>query len=263
VFSFLWTNAVIKNVVQVSVAGAFGAWWCHPQEIRPFCTSAVSRPLMRAVTTSFGSVCLGSLVVNPAHLLLAIGGICCCVTGSRRAAAARRSSGTGNPAESVGMGGCLGTLRKSLGRTLRSCNRWTFTYIGLYGYGFREAGERAIQLFETREWLEVVQDSLVPNVLSMACFVIGGSSGTFAVVFQGSGSSVGATSQVPTFVAFLTGSVVGYVISTCLLHGLIGSSVNGVLVCFASHPFEFDVNHQRLSKGLRDIWSHQVWESRA
>jgi Plasma-membrane choline transporter len=260
--SFLWTNAVIKNVLQVSVAGAFGAWWCHPREIRPFCTSAVSGTLMRAVTTSLGSVCLASLVVDPAHLLVTIGRCCGCRNGNQRPVTLG-SSLSGNPVVSAGLGGCLGSLRRSLDRTLRSCNRWTFTYIGLYGYGFREAGGRALQLFETREWLEVVQDSLVPNVLSMACFVIGGSSGTFAVVLQGSTSSVTLTSQIPTFVAFFTGSVVGYVISTCLLHGLIGSSVNSVLVCFASHPFEFDVNHQRLSKGLRDVWSHQGWESHA
>jgi Plasma-membrane choline transporter len=66
----------------------------------------------------------------------------------------------------------------------KTCNRWAYTYIGLYGYNFNEAGFRAKQLFETREWTSVVNDNLVYNILWMASVAIGGWTGTFGVLVQ-------------------------------------------------------------------------------
>lgn len=54
----------------------------------------------------------------------------------------------------------------------------------MYGYSFAEAGDKAIQLFETRGWMAVVQDNLIHNVLLMAAMVIGGSTGTFGVIVE-------------------------------------------------------------------------------
>jgi hypothetical protein len=56
------------------------------------------------------------------------------------------------------------------------------------------------------------------------------------------------------------GSVLGYVLSNILLVGVVGSAVNTILVCFAAGPFEFDKNHPRLSREMREVWSQQVWE---
>ena len=272
VISFVWTNAVIKNTVRVVVASTIGAWWTHPQDIRPFCTLAVSRPLLQALTTSFGSICLGSLVVSPAQVLSVVGQCCCCLFGHPDCSGTEpytntntkdieAAGGADSAADSVGLGRHLyHHVNTPLSRFVRCCNRWSFTYIGLYGYPFREAGDRAIQLFETREWLEVVHDNLIPNVLFMASVVIGGSTGTFAVVVEETDGYYFSAFHMPTFVAFVIGSTLGYVLSNILLLGLVGSAVNTILVCFASFPFEFDANHRRLSDELREMWSQQVWE---
>jgi hypothetical protein len=260
--SFLWTNEVIKNIVQVTVAGAIGSWWCHPEEIRPFCASAVSRPLLIAMSSSFGSVCLGSLVVGPALLLSTLGRCCCYAIGNPDCGGKLKVSETAVGSTPVKCDpGCLSSIRGSLVRRWRSYNRWSFTYIGLYGYGFHEAGERAVELFETREWLEIVSDSLIHNILLMACVVLGGSAGTFAVVLLETDGSSFSTYQVPTFIAFLSGSIIGYVLSSTLLVGVVGSAVNAVLVCFASFPFEFDLHHRRLSNELREAWSQRTWDT--
>jgi hypothetical protein len=127
----------------------------------------------------------------------------------------------------------------------------------LYGYGFHEAGIRAIQLFETREWLGIVSDNVIHNILLMACIVLGGSAGTFAVVMLETEGY-----RAPTIVAFLSGSIVGYVLSSTLIVGVVSSAVNTVLVCFASFPFEFDLHHRRLSQELREAWRQRALESR-
>merc|ERR1711988_576862 len=61
VVMLFWGVQVLKNVVHVTIAGSFASWYFrfpHHQETNPTLTA-----LLRACTTSFGSVCLGSLVV--------------------------------------------------------------------------------------------------------------------------------------------------------------------------------------------------------
>ena len=123
-----------------------------------------------------------------------------------------------------------------------------------------DAGDKAIQLFETREWLEVVRDNLIQNVLHMASFIIGGSTGTFAVIVEETDGYDFTSFHKPIFSAFLVGSVIGYVLSNILLLGVVASAVNTVLVCFAAGPFDFEKNHSRLSREMREVWSQQVFE---
>jgi hypothetical protein len=61
--SFFWTAQVIKNVVHVTTAGTVATWWLIPHEASGCCSQAVRDSYWRSVTTSFGSICLGSLIV--------------------------------------------------------------------------------------------------------------------------------------------------------------------------------------------------------
>lgn len=61
--SLYWVAQVISNVVHVTVAGVCGTWWLHPTEANGCCSQAVRSSYWRSVTSSFGSICLGSLLV--------------------------------------------------------------------------------------------------------------------------------------------------------------------------------------------------------
>lgn len=246
-FSFAWTNLVIKNIVRVTVASAIGTWWFRPKEVAPCCTSAVSKPLCQAITTSLGSICLGSLVVLPSQIVRGCTWLCCLA--SFRNKDNRQSTQEDNAS-------CFGILRRYFLR----CNRWSFCYIGMYGYSFAEAGDKAIQLFETREWMSVVQDNLIHNVLLLASIVIGGSTGTFGVLVEEVDGYTFTSFHKPIITAFMVGSILGFVLSNILLLGVVGSAVNTILVCFAAGPFEFHQNHPRLSGEMREVWSQQVFE---
>jgi hypothetical protein len=282
--SFCWTNMVIKNIVRVTVASAIGTWWFTPGEIRPCCSSAVGRPLAQSFTTSLGSICMGSLVIFPASALAVLFHIACWLVGAddyEEAVVTRPTNNNSHANGVAGIGGGGGTattilspaeqacferhkkemdVLSRISRSLRCCNRWSYTYIGMYGYSFAEGGEKAIQLFETREWMDVVRDNLIQNVLLMASLVIGGSTGTFAVLVEEVDGYTFTTLHKPIITAFVTGSILGFVLSNILLLGLVGSAVDATLVCFAAGPFEFDKNHPRLSREMRDVWSQQVWE---
>lgn len=61
--SFYWTIQVISNVVHTTTAGTVGTWWMAPTEANGCCSRAVRDSYVRSITTSFGSICLGSLIV--------------------------------------------------------------------------------------------------------------------------------------------------------------------------------------------------------
>jgi len=153
-FSFLWTNSVIKNITRVTVANVVGTWWFSPGSVGRICTPVLGGALLRAVTTSLGSICLGSLVVQPAQALVGILKCCCCVVGnpesncmnpqgSRVVPQARKrnallnsseDTGIGSPADSIGLCRRICGLNDHVSVCLRSCNRWSFTYIGMCKY---------------------------------------------------------------------------------------------------------------------------------
>lgn len=61
--SYYWTIQVISNVVHVTTAGTVGTWWFAPREASGCCSKAVRDSYVRSMTTSFGSICFGSLIV--------------------------------------------------------------------------------------------------------------------------------------------------------------------------------------------------------
>jgi Plasma-membrane choline transporter len=46
-------------------------------------------------------------------------------------------------------------------------------YVGLYGFGYVEAGRNVIQLFEQKGWTVIITDDLADNVLSMMSVGVG------------------------------------------------------------------------------------------
>lgn len=63
VLSYHWTSQVIKNVLHVTVSGVVGTWWFAPQDCLSVWSPAIMDSFSRATTYSFGSICMGSLLV--------------------------------------------------------------------------------------------------------------------------------------------------------------------------------------------------------
>eukprot|EP00536_Pseudo-nitzschia_multiseries_P003163 jgi/Psemu1/252407/estExt_Genewise1Plus.C_470050 len=274
IVSLYWTTMVIKNVVQVAVAGVIGGpWWFGVKYYRGGCrsNSMVSYPLIRACTISFGTICFGSLVELPAQILSIVVSCLCWITDDLVTGDSGPAFGENPRSELVGIddrkhfpggggsGGFPSYLHR-LDRVLRSCNRWAYVYIGMYNYSFCEGGEKAIQLFETREWMDIARDTLIQNILLMASTVIGGLTGMVSVVVEEVDGYEFTSLHKPIMTSFLIGFFLGFILSNILLLGLAGAAVNTILVCFAAEPFEFDRVHPNLSREMREVWSQQVWE---
>jgi hypothetical protein len=123
----------------------------------------------------------------------------------------------------------LNCLRR-FGRQLQACNRWSYTYVGMYNYTFMDGGKKAIDLFETREWMEIVRDNLIQNILVMASIIIGGSSAMVAVLVEEVDGYTFTSLNKPIVTSFWIGFILGFVLSNILLLGVVGSAVNTILV---------------------------------
>lgn len=136
-------------------------------------------------------------------------------------------------------------------------NHWAFTYIGLYNYSFSDAAGHATELFEKRGWTTIVSDDLVPNILLITSFVLGGLTGCFGHILEWINLLQISSLDEPGLVSFVIGTVIGVVLAS-ILFGIIHSAVNTVLVCFAAEPVDFQENHPQLSDEMRESW-REVW----
>ena len=125
--SFYWTTQVIKNIVHVTVAGTVGTWWFVPGEARSCCSPAVRNSYWRSVTTSFGSICFGSLLVA-------------IIQATREIIYSMRNE---DNSLLVCLLDCILGLLEQLAEYF---NKWAYIYVGLYGYGFVEASVSVLQV---------------------------------------------------------------------------------------------------------------------
>lgn len=229
--SFYWVAQVVSNVVHVTVAGTVGTWWFHPQEANGCCSQGVRSSYWRSITTSFGSICLGSLIVA-------------LIQATREMIRSMQNDGEGSML--LCLADCLLSCIESLAEYF---NKWAYCYVGLYGYGFIEASINVLHLFQARGWSAIIADTLVDTVLFMLSICGGLVTGVIGILIatamgQGTETLAGA---------FLVGMIIGIVLCSTLF-GLVSSATNTIIVCFAEAPQEFQANHPVLSEQMLDAW---------
>ena len=235
--SYYWTFHVINNIVQVTVAGVVGTWWFVPSDASSFCSRSIRDSYFRALTFSFGSICLGSLLVAVIESLVAM-------------VRNLRESGDGGSVF-LCIAECLLALLRDV---IEYFNRWAFTYVGVYGYSFVEAGKNVMNLFKSRGWTTIITDHLAQSVLTLVSVGVGLITGITSLIFSRThgmvfGDELGASSAA-FFIGFTTGLVL-----TSTLMSLVSAAVNTVIVCYADAPAEFRVNHPKHSDDMQEGWA--------
>jgi len=237
--SFFFTHQVIQNCTHVTVSGTVGSWWFSPEH-SGCCSGGVMGSVIRTLTTSFGSVCFGSLLVAILQATKAV---------------AQAARGENGGSFLLCIAECI---LQCLADILEYFNKWAFVYVGLYGYSYIEAGKNVFTLFKNRGWEAIIADDLISNVffflslsVGLICAGIGYAfnENSFGGIFADAidtGLSVSVTNAV-------LGFIIGLVLSS-ILFSTIGSAVNAVIVCFAEGPAEFEANHPELSRKMRETW---------
>jgi len=230
--SLFFTQQVLQSCVHVTVAGTVGTWWVAPNE-SGFCSRGVYNAFIRTITTSFGSICFGSLLVAILQALKTLA-----------SAMAQQNGLVVCIAECI-----LDNLQSLLGYF----NRWAFIYVGVYGFSYIESGKSVMQLFADRGWDAIIADDLVGGAIFLVCIVIGLIVGGIGVAYAEFNPNFADLAQGSTIAVFLIGFIAGLFICSILL-STVTSGVNTVIVMFADAPQEFEQNHPTLSTIMRASW---------
>jgi hypothetical protein len=231
--SLYWTCQVIYNVIHTTVAGTVGTWWFIPHEANSCCSQGLTDSFSRSMTYSFGSICLGSLLVAILEVLRALlnnaaqndrGGLITCIAQ------------------------CLLSCLESL---LEYFNRWAFVYVGIYGYSYVEAGKNVMNLFRYRGWTTIINDNLVHGVLSQMSFCTGLVTAMVVVPWT---LLFGTRDIHQILLAALVGLIIGAIMSSIIFGGL-HSSIDTIIVLYAEAPSEFEANHPELALEMNVAWS--------
>jgi len=237
--SFYWGGLVASNVGHVAVSGTVASWWFHPEDAQD--PGACRSALWRASTSSFGSVCFGSLLVAVLEAVRA------CL---RNATDQAQRRGQGVMACCLC---CLECLLRQVERWVQYINKFAFTYVAIYGDDFLTAGRRVRDLFTKRGfWNTVLNDFVLERVFFMG--VLGIACSTGAATCATARLAFGFDPHQSLLLA-LCGLGVGLLLAN-VATGCLASGVATVYVAFAEKPDALQRNHPREFDALYQGWHH-------
>eukprot|EP00613_Pedinella_sp_CCMP2098_P064876 CAMPEP_0171985062 /NCGR_PEP_ID=MMETSP0993-20121228/274150_1 /TAXON_ID=483369 /ORGANISM="non described non described, Strain CCMP2098" /LENGTH=812 /DNA_ID=CAMNT_0012637907 /DNA_START=15 /DNA_END=2454 /DNA_ORIENTATION=+ len=193
--------------------------------------SVVRAALARALGPSFGSICLGSLLVALLSTAETVVKYC------RDSCGADAAQGDPEAGLCYVCLCCLGLVLNVLRDLLEYFNRWAFTYVAVYGDSFVSAGKSTHALFKRRAWSSIVSDTLCSLSLSLASLALAVLLGLGAFVCASLLLSPEARGAV-ALAAFLS----AYVVCSCVV-SVLDAGVLTVIVCFAEDPFAGLASH--------------------
>ncbi len=228
-FFLYWACYSAQNVAHCTTSGAVGSWWFTNSR-----TNTVQRSLSRALSTSFGSIALGSLIValiQTARFMLR---------------SLERATKKHNFIVS-----CVRCILNIIEGWVRYFNKYAFVVVALYGNNFRSSGGEVWSLFRTRGWTAIINDDLVEMVMYVTCLGIGAVTAFIGglVAFGQSGGSLSSV-YIPVLIAFLIGL---FLASTVL--GVLDSAVKTCFFCYAKAPLALHATHPEHFYRITEAWN--------
>ncbi|KAJ3277565.1 putative choline transporter, neither null mutation nor overexpression affects choline transport [Borealophlyctis nickersoniae] len=243
---FYWTIQVIKNTVHVTVSGLFatiyfqGVTSANSQSVTVPVRNPTAKSAGRALTTSFGSICFGSLLIAIIQTI-------------RQLAQnfSRDMQNSGNIFLII-VGCCLSCILICLEGMLAYFNLYAFTQVAIYGKGYWQAGKDTWNLFMHRGLEAVINDNLIGNVLFIGGLGVGLVSAGVGYAF------VRLNDNVPdTTVNYVVVCVVSFLVGLALfsiMTEVVTSGVATTFVCLAEDPATLARNQPLLFAKLRETW---------
>ncbi|GAO19154.1 uncharacterized protein UV8b_03415 [Ustilaginoidea virens] len=170
-FAMYWISEWLKNTIHTTISGVYGTWYFC---VNNFPKGATRGSAKRALTYSFGSISLGSLLVAIIQFLRQL----CSV--------ARQQS-----VEDGGVGGAigyvifciLGCLVSLLEWALEFLNRYAFCHIALYGKPYIPAAKDTWNMIKDRGISALINECLIGPVLSFGSIFVGFATALFAYLY--------------------------------------------------------------------------------
>lgn len=212
IFCLYWTTQVITNLAHTIVSGAIAGWWLLPSFMRDSITTGATK---RAMTKSFGSVCLGSMLVAVVKTVRS------CISFFIK------------EDETSFTQLCLNCLLELVERMLTYFNHYAYTYVSVYGDSYTRSSFMAYELFRDKNMHLVVNDDItnMPIFLGCVSVTLVNSAITFVAchILHANTASMIAYASIAALVSLLLSSHILSVIS---------SGVSTTFVVWADMPRE-------------------------
>ncbi|KAI1087345.1 DUF580-domain-containing protein [Rostrohypoxylon terebratum] len=229
-FAMYWMSEWLKNTIHTTISGVYGSWYFHPQNLP---TGATRGSLRRALTYSFGSISLGSLVVAIINFLRQL----CSV--------AQQSEGSQGNIVGMVMFWILGCIIGLLDWAVQFLNRYAFSYIALYGKPYFAAAKDTWTMIKDRGIDALVNECLIGPVLSMGATFVGYATSLLAYLYlvftKPAYNSDGSYTAVVVAFAFLIGLQICNIFTTP-----ISSGIDTIFVASGWDPQALMQNHPDL-----------------
>jgi len=228
--SFYWTAQVIGNTVHVTCAGTFATWYflggTSSMQDNPTLKS-----LKRATTTSFGSICLGSLLIAIIQALRNM---------------VRNSRNSRSFAAII-----LSCLLACIENLIQFFNKYAFTQVAIYGKTFCQAAKDTFNLMKERGVDAIVNNVLTGKVMGMMVFISAIICGLFGGIWGYYDEDLKST-----YLFILTG-ILGFLIGMVLVAQVlfvIESGITTIFVCFAEEPQALNSTKPALYQLFRETY---------
>ncbi|KAK6441908.1 pH nine-sensitive protein 1 [Oleoguttula sp. CCFEE 5521] len=239
-FAAYWITEVLKNVIHVTNSGVYGAWYFAPKNPAKGATRGAAK---RALTYSFGSISLGSLLVAIINSLRQL----CSIAQQNEAMA-------GNTCGSIAF--CLlGCLISILDWAVSFINRYAFSYMALYGKGYIQSAKDTWKMIKNRGIDALVNECLIGPVFTMGATFVAYACALLAYLYltltDPAYNRNGEFTPVVIAYAFL----IGLQITNCFTTPL-SSGIDTIFVAAAWDPEVLMREHPELYQKMVGVYPH-------
>ncbi|ORX85665.1 DUF580-domain-containing protein, partial [Anaeromyces robustus] len=176
IFSFFFTSQVINNTVHVTISGVFATFYFRgviepgTKNINVDVKNPTVKSFKRAITTSFGSICFGSLIIAIIETLKTL---------AKNAKEQGREDG--NAAVAL-IACCIECILSCVGDMIEYFNVYAFTEVAIYGKSYCEAAKDTWEICKSHGIEALINDNLIGNVLTLGSISVGCLSTVITVV---------------------------------------------------------------------------------
>ncbi|CAK7568015.1 MAG: pH nine-sensitive protein 1 [Sporothrix epigloea] len=239
-FAGYWISEWLKNTVHATVAGIYGSWYFSSSN-DTFPRGVTRSSARRALTYSFGSISLGSLIVAIINFLRQL-----CSVAQQQAA----SSGDSLASIFFCLLGCVISI---LDWAVQFVNRYAFIHIALYGSSYFQAAKNTWTMIKNRGIDALVNQCLIGPVFSMGATFVAYATALSAYVFlhvtKPAYNSDGSYTPVILAYAFLVGLQICHVFTTP-----ISSGVDTIFVAMGWDPHVMSERHSDLYHRMVEVY---------
>ncbi|CAG8546591.1 1189_t:CDS:10 [Ambispora leptoticha] len=225
IFMYLWASEVFSNIQRVTLAGVVSNWYFHRHVSERFNGKMITKlALIRATTTSFGTVCFGALILSTIQTIQYV------YTQLKKRSRGRLSD----------IFYCVTVCLHCIEALIENLNNYALIYAGISGHNFCTSAKFTTKVFRRNLISGLFADVYTKFILSVGSLVISLISGiiTFAYATHSLESPYG---YVVAIIAFL----IPYYTSK-FYAGIMSNTIDALFLCYALDQ-DNDTNHCHLA----------------